>query len=309
MPVSADTSTRVVAAAFLPRIVVGAAAAALLAFAFPPFDLLAGWAAVPALAGLIWAFRELRPGRGALLGLLTGMVFFLLLLGWMRVLGLDAWVLLALMCASFWAGAGALLPGLLARRWWVLTVPLLWVVIEALRERIPWGGFPWGRLAFGQADTVLVGWAALGGPALVTFAVALMAMAVLSVWDAVRGRQPGASLIPVAVIGALVVGGALARGAGWGGPDGPTEEMAVVQGNVPRLGLDFNAQRRAVLDNHVRETQDLALEVAAGTQAQPVAVIWPENSSDIDPLRNADAGRRSTWLPTRSAHRSWWAAS
>ena len=289
---TAATSTRVVAPAFLPRILAGAAAAALLALAFPPFDLLGGWAAVPALAGLIWAFRGLRPARGALLGLLTGLVFFLVLLDWMRVLGPDAWVLLALMCASFWAGAGALLPGLLSRRWWVLTVPLLWVVMEALRERFPWGGFPWGRLAFGQADTVLVGWAALGGPALVTFAVALAATALLAAWDAVRGRQPWAGLLCAAVIGVLVVGGALARGAGLGGPDGPTEQIAIVQGNVPRLGLDFNAQRRAVLDNHVRETQQLALEVAAGTQAQPVAVIWPENSSDIDPLRNADAGQQ-----------------
>ena len=30
-----------------------------------------------------------------------------------------------------------------------------------------------------------------------------------------------------------------------------TVTIAAVQGNVPRLGLDFNAQRRAVLDNHV----------------------------------------------------------
>ncbi len=270
---TAATSTRVVAPAFLPRILVGAAAAALLALAFPPFDLLAGWAAVPALAGLIGAFRGLRPARGALLGLLSGSVFFLALLDWMRVLGPDAWVLLALMCASFWAGAGALLPGLLSRRWWVLTVPLLWVVMEALRERIPWGGFPWGRLAFGQADTVLVGWAALGGPALVTFAVALAATALLAAWDAVRGQQPGAGLLWAAVIGMLVVGGALARGAGWGGPDGPTEQIAIVQGNVPRLGLDFNAQRRAVLDNHVRETQQLALEVAAGTRRSR----WPSS--------------------------------
>jgi apolipoprotein N-acyltransferase len=292
VPVTAATSTRVVAPAFPPRILVGAAAAALLALAFPPFDLLSGWSAVPALAGLIWAFRGLRPARGALLGLVAGMVFFLILLDWMRVLGPDAWLVLSLLCASFWAGAGALLPGLLSRRWWVLTVPLLWVVMEALRERIPWGGFPWGRLAFGQADTVLVGWAALGGPALVTFAVALAATALLSAWDSVRARQPRAGLLPVAVIAALVVGGAAARGAGWGGPDGPTEQIAIVQGNVPRLGLDFNDQRRAVLDNHVLATQELALEVAAGTQAQPVAVIWPENSSDIDPLRNADAGQQ-----------------
>jgi apolipoprotein N-acyltransferase len=289
--VTAATSTRVAAPA-LPRMGLAASAAGLLALAFPPHDVLAGWAAVPAVAALVGSFRGLRARRGALLGLVSGMVFFLILLDWMRVLGPDAWVLLALLCASFGAGAGAVLPGLLSRRWWVLTVPLLWVVVEALRERIPWGGFPWGRLAFGQADTALVGWAALGGPALVTLAVAMAGTALLAAWDAVRARDPRAGLTALAVIGALVLGGLLVRGAGWGGPDGPVQQIAIVQGNVPRLGLDFNAQRRAVLDNHVRATQELALEVAAGRAAQPVAVIWPENSSDIDPLRNADAAEQ-----------------
>jgi len=73
-----------------------------------------------------------------------------------------------------------------------------------------------------------------------------------------------------------------------GGP-GRTITIAAVQGNVPQLGLEFNAQRRAVLDNHVRETERLAADVAAGTVPRPDIVIWPENSSDIDPLRNPDA--------------------
>jgi apolipoprotein N-acyltransferase len=68
--------------------------------------------------------------------------------------------------------------------------------------------------------------------------------------------------------------------------------VAIVQGNVPRLGLDFNAQRRAVLDNHVDATVRLAGEVTAGRRPQPDLVVWPENSSDIDPLRNADAAAR-----------------
>jgi apolipoprotein N-acyltransferase len=72
-------------------------------------------------------------------------------------------------------------------------------------------------------------------------------------------------------------------------PAGPAQVVAIVQGNVPRLGLDFNAQRRAVLDNHVQATLQLAADVAAGREPQPDLVIWPENSSDIDPLRNADA--------------------
>ncbi|MEV6558763.1 apolipoprotein N-acyltransferase [Nocardia sp. NPDC051756] len=68
-----------------------------------------------------------------------------------------------------------------------------------------------------------------------------------------------------------------------------TITVAAIQGSVPRLGLDFNAQRRAVLDNHVRRTKELARAVEAGQAKKPDVVIWPENSSDIDPLRNADA--------------------
>jgi apolipoprotein N-acyltransferase len=68
-----------------------------------------------------------------------------------------------------------------------------------------------------------------------------------------------------------------------------TATVAVVQGNVPRAGLDFNAQRRAVLDYHARETERLAAEVKAGKVPRPDFVLWPENSSDIDPFANADA--------------------
>lgn len=68
-----------------------------------------------------------------------------------------------------------------------------------------------------------------------------------------------------------------------------TITVAAIQGSVPRLGLDFNAQRRAVLDNHVRRTEQLADEVASGLFPAPDVVVWPENSSDIDPLRNSDA--------------------
>ena len=85
--------------------------------------------------------------------------------------------------------------------------------------------------------------------------------------------------------------------------------VAAVQGNVPRLGLEFNAQRRAVLDNHVRETVRLADDVRAGRAAQPMFVIWPENSSDIDPLANADAADQiSVGRARPSTRRSWSAA-
>jgi apolipoprotein N-acyltransferase len=90
-----------------------------------------------------------------------------------------------------------------------------------------------------------------------------------------------------AAAGALLVAGPAAVPAAT--PGGATRVVAIVQGNVPRLGLDFNAQRRAVLDNHVRRTLELAEAVAAGDEPQPDLVIWPENSSNIDPLHDPSA--------------------
>jgi apolipoprotein N-acyltransferase len=68
-----------------------------------------------------------------------------------------------------------------------------------------------------------------------------------------------------------------------------TRTVAVIQGNVPRSGLEFSAQRRAVLDYHVRETLKLAADIKAGKAPKPDYVLWPENSSDIDPFANPDA--------------------
>jgi apolipoprotein N-acyltransferase len=68
-----------------------------------------------------------------------------------------------------------------------------------------------------------------------------------------------------------------------------TRTVAVIQGNVPRSGLEFSAQRRAVLDHHVRETLKLAADIKAGRTPRPDYVLWPENSSDIDPFANPDA--------------------
>jgi apolipoprotein N-acyltransferase len=272
------------------RLAVAVLAGVVVALAFPPTNLLGGWAAAPALAALLATLRGVSWRMGAGLGLAAGLGCFLTMLGWMRVLGPDAWVALALLCAAFWAATGAVLPWLLARRWWVVTVPLAWAAQESLRERIPFGGFPWGRLAFAQADTPLAGWAALGGPPLVTLAVALAATTLLAVVLALaEGGRPMVVAGGLAVLVALPAIGAGLLAREWGGAPTSTEPIAIVQGNVPRVGLDFNAQRRAVLDNHVRATEALAAAVASGEAEQPVAVIWPENSSDIDPVRNPDA--------------------
>ena len=98
---------------------------------------------------------------------------------------------------------------------------------------------------------------------------------------------PAACICAVLLITVLAAPGVRRTASAAG--DEPVVTIAAVQGNVPRLGLDFNSQRRAVLDNHVRQTLQLAQDVKAGLVPQPQLVIWPENSSDIDPIANADA--------------------
>lgn len=102
----------------------------------------------------------------------------------------------------------------------------------------------------------------------------------------VRRSAAALALLSVAV---PVVGAVAARSLVSDKAEDGTATVAVIQGNVPRLGLEFNAQRRAVLDYHARETERLAAEVKAGKIAQPDFVLWPENSSDIDPFAYADA--------------------
>jgi apolipoprotein N-acyltransferase len=270
------------------RLALSAGAGLALLLAFPSPNL---WFLAPVgVAALALGVRGARMRTGFLLGGLTGLVFFLPLLTWTAShVGPWPWLLLGGLEALYIAllGAAVALVGPLADRrpgWWPVVLGALWVAQEALRGRTPFGGFPWGRLAFSQADSPALRLAWLGGAPLVTFAVAV-AGGLLYLASVRRPALPK--------LAAFVAGAAAVMAAGFAvpltTPGGDQITVAIVQGNVPRLGLDFNEQRRAVLDNHVRATLDLAADVAAGKVARPDLVIWPENSSDIDPLRNVDA--------------------
>ncbi|WP_413231812.1 apolipoprotein N-acyltransferase [Micromonospora zamorensis] len=292
------------------------AAGLALLVAFPPYGV---WPLAPVGVALLAAAahrRRLRAGAG--LGFLTGVALFAPLLAWTNLhTGYLPWVLLSLLQAGYLALLGAatawVSPLADRVRWtWPVLTGLLWVGQEALRDRTPFGGFPWGRLAFSQDTSPLLRLAALGGAPLVTFAVALVGgLLVTAAWrgwaaartspaegsqdaDGAQGvtsaRRWAPVAVPAAVAVALTAGGLLVPVATTG--SGATTTVAIVQGNVPRLGLDFNAQRQAVLNNHVDATIELAGRVASGQERQPDLVVWPENSSDIDPLRNPTAGAR-----------------
>jgi apolipoprotein N-acyltransferase len=245
----------------------------LLDLAFPPHDL--WWLAPVAVALLTAVIRGQSVQRGALLGLLHGLGLFVPLLVWAgTIAGPLAWLALALMEAGFLALLGAALAAVTRLAGWPVWAALLWVGEEALRDRAPFGGFPWGRLAFSQGHTPLTPLAALGGAPLVTLAVA--ALGVLLITRPRPAVLLGPALVVVAVLTPVPT-------------DGPTAAVAVVQGNVPRLGLPDSRQQSAVLANHVAATRELAAAVRSGSVPRPDLVIWPENASDLDPYTDAAA--------------------
>jgi apolipoprotein N-acyltransferase len=287
----------------------------MLAAAFPPAGAWPLAAVGPALLTIALAGRSLRTSLAV--GLVFGMAFFFPLLSWTLNVAWYAWVALA---AASTVILGLLAVGqrlLLRLPGWPFAVAGWWVAAEALRDRWPWGGFPWGRIAMSQAGAVTQGWAAIGGTPALTFIIALAgavlawllltlrmqrpqnARDTLSTPDTLSAPDTGRAMAPTGRRRVILAGLALAGTAGLAVlpaalPLDPvprsttvgsaTAEVAAIQGDVPQartLAAQLNAYM--VTANHVAATGKLAQDVKNGTKPAPDLVIWPENSTDIDP--------------------------
>ncbi|MBX9718307.1 MAG: apolipoprotein N-acyltransferase [Microbacteriaceae bacterium] len=239
---------------------------------------------------VVASLRGRSVGGAMLVGAVSGFAFYGTLIEWLTVyLGIVPWLALTLVQVIYTALGGVLIA--LAWRWvpqaWpgvagrlVLTpavVAAVWTVRETVSSNFPWGGFAWGRLAHSQAEGPLAHWAAWVGFSGLTFLIAWFAAALVA---AVIEREvellyrgiatAGASValliwpaVPIATTGSITV--------------------AAVQGNS-NSGLFASYERGQILQDHYAATsplfdRNLDLDV----------VVWPENASDLDPLRNPDA--------------------
>ncbi len=264
------------------RLALACVAGLLAAVSFEPF----AWAYLlpVAVAGLTVAVLGVRLRVAFGLGTAFGTVFMLVLLPWLQVIGVDAWLALSVLEGLFYGLAGV--ATVLVRRlpWWPVWTASVWVGVEQLRSAVPFGGFPWGRLAFATADTPLADAMAFVGSTGTTFLVALLGTAV--VWAAGAARKT-----PVRAAGAVLGVLLLAMVPSGLNPNSPLPNadyspftVAAVQGNVPGEGMDAFSERRAVLNNHLQATRELAASYDGDGPAPPDLVIWPESSTDIDPF-------------------------
>ncbi|MBV9722209.1 MAG: apolipoprotein N-acyltransferase, partial [Mycobacterium sp.] len=287
----------------------------LLCSSYPGFNW--WWAAIVAFVVLSWVLTRpaTTPLGGFGYGFLVGLAFYLPLVRWVSILvGVTPLLALVLMCSVFPGifGLSAVvvrqLPG------WPIWFAVLWAAQEWLKSTVPFGGFPWGVVAAGQTNGPFLSLVRLGSVPLLSLAIALIGCSVTAIgiasvswWKASRQQHqseapgqvadsPPAVVLPAVCI-CLVFFTTTAiwpqvRHSGTGSGNEPIVTVAVVQGNVPRLGLEFNAQRPAVLRNAVEETRHLADDVHAGRVPQPDFVVWAEDASDVDPLLNPDAAQQ-----------------
>ncbi len=283
------------------RFVVALAAGAVTGLAFEPTNLWLGMF-LGIAAWLLLFDPRLRPrGSGFGIGYAFGLGLGAVSLNWLSVLVEGAGPFLAAALIVFESLFFGLL-GVVVRRvrplvWWPLAVALAWGAIEFVYGRVPFGGFGWIRLAYAQVDSPLAGLFPIIGVTGVSVLTALIAAGVA--WLVARlWSSPRTWTGPVTASVALLIGLAGLTSVGRAYAPEPaaghsTVTIGMVQGNVDGgAGTGAMGRARSVTNNHLGETINLMAKARAGAVPMPDFILWPENSTDIDP--ELDAQTRAT---------------
>ncbi|MGZ4445624.1 MAG: apolipoprotein N-acyltransferase [Nocardioides sp.] len=275
------------------RLLLASLAGVLTAAAFEPVA--AAWLVPVGVAGFVLATRGLRARRAWLPGLVFGVAFYFPLIWWMRAVGTDAWLALAGIESLFYGVLGSAVAVLGRQRWWPLGVAAAWTTMESVRSTWPFSGMPWGRLAFAAVDTPVQDTVAYAGSTGLGFLLALTGC-LLAALVVTRGRG---RLVPVVALGVVLAALLLPALVPWRAQPEREVTVAAVQGNVPGAGDSILLDYRQVTRNHVDATVGLARAVAEGDRPRPDFVIWPENSTAVDPF--LDTGTNTDiWTASRA---------
>jgi apolipoprotein N-acyltransferase len=290
-------------------LVIAAGAGVVLDAAFPDRN---WWVLAP--VGPLMLFLALLgrgPWTGLLVGLVGGLSFWLTHIFWITLyLGAVPWLALGGLQSIFFA-IGLSLTAVVLRqgpRVWpsrlgrLAMVPVvvagLWTAREAISAVWPYGGFAWGRVALSQSEgplSPLASWVGLSGLSFLLVVVSALVLQLVRepraraapavVGPALGAPTPGIlfrSTLVVAAVTALIVVPAFPI------VESGTARLAAVQG-ASDAGLFAQNEPGKILNDHASATLPLI--------GEPVDfVVWPENASDIDPMRSTDAARVADYI-------------
>ncbi len=250
--------------------------AALASLSFEPYGI---WPlALIGLAGWFTLLTQNRLKYRIYLSYLFGACLLLLNQHWTGVyVGNLPWLILSLSQAVIF-----IMPAFFVRKgakYNQYLFALSYVLTELLLRTVPFTGFGWTRLSFTQVDSPLAVIYPIGGVALVALVLALVSSA-----------RKFRSLVIAALIPAVC----------WFIPTNVQNEepisIALVQGGVVNLGLDFNSKPQEVFKRHLDQS------ISSIKPNEVDLIIWPENAVDVDvntnPQVNDSIKNLSTMLNT-----------
>jgi len=205
-------------------------------------------------------------------------------INWVTLVGIDAYIALAFLMSIIYGSFGYLMYKVRNLPLPFISYGLIFISMEALTDYFPFGGFPWGKLAYDSADAPWANLMPYGSSPLVAASVLLIAALMIPSLGFLLQKAFSASLVFVILIAAFNL--FLIDLDQSDKKESGKIDLAIIQGSVPRSGLLFNEQKMEVLKYHVKETDNL-LE---SNEKNYDAILWPENSIDVDPFRNREAG-------------------
>lgn len=253
------------------------------------------WLAPLAFAGFALVLRG-RGFRGAFgYGFAFGLVFFLPLLTWLLdFLGPDfgpwPWLGLSGALALYYGLAGGLITLVARLPLAPLWGALIFIAMETPRAWFPFGGFPWGRVAFSQPEGAFLPLASIGGAPLVGLAVVFSGFCLAALagrlWDTRDALRPALRarrtvLAAVGTVLPVIAGLALWPTIGTAAQDGE-RTVATVQGNAPDIGLALQGERDLLRRNTIAESRRLLDAINAGKVPKPDLVLWPESATTVN---------------------------
>ena len=204
-------------------------------------------------------------------------------ISWLSLVGIDAYILLATLMSLIYGFSGYLMYKVRNLYFPFVWYALIFISIETLTDYFPFGGFPWGKLAYASADAPWANLMPFGSAPLVTFAILIIAVLLIpTLGFAIQKAFTPAIVFTITII---VLNLALLNLNSFEQKPNGTIDLAIIQGSVPRSGLLFNEQKTEVLKFHINETNALL----QGNNRIIDAIMWPENSIDVDPFENKDA--------------------
>ncbi len=242
-----------------------------LAASVPPW----GWWPLAFLGIAMWdrLLRNAKPRARIVRSIVFAAAWFTPSMLWMVDLTAPGY-LIAIVVFSLYVGiAGLAVPGRSSSAWvrW-LALPAAFTLAEAARCTFPFGGVPLATTAMGQASAPLGQIARVLCAVGVTFAVAVIGVALSAAWE----RRHVVAAAALAGVIALWLAAIVAPS----GSDIRTINAAVVQGGGPQGTRATETDPRDVFDRHIEASSLITTPVDL--------VVWPENVVAVDaPIASA----------------------